>query len=169
MDRSLVDIPRSIEDSDEMMDDNKQYKPINNKKRCGVFLGLLSLSLLLIVPIVSVTLYQFVTCFERNNKLILEQTLDSSVEVSHLDSTVVKARNSIEYPRGENGTNNLNDGNYDPFFHKSKLSNSEEMIESNMTNSWMDDKLCILNFFGLFFAFFITMIILVLVVGVSFA
>ena len=71
MDRSLVDIPRSIEDSDELMDDNKQYKPINNKKRCGVFLGLLSLSLLLIVPIVSVTLYQFVTCFERNNKLNL--------------------------------------------------------------------------------------------------
>ena len=89
--------------------------------------------------------------------------------MSHLNSTVVKARNSIEYPPGENGTNNPNDGNYDPFFHKSKLSNSEEMIESNMTNSWMDDKLCILNFFGLFFAFFITMIILVLVVGVSFA
>ena len=92
--------------------------------------------------------------------------------MSHLNSTVVKARNSIEYPPGENGTNNLNDGNYDPFFHKSKLSNSdeiEEMIKSNMTNSWMDDKLCILNFLGLFFAFFITMIILVLVVGVSFA
>ena len=96
-------------------------------------------------------------------------TLDSSVEKSNLDSTVVIARNSIEYPTGENGTNNLNDGNYDPFFHKSKLSNSEKKIKSNMTNSWMDDKLCILNFFGLFFAFFITMIILVLVVGVSFA
>ena len=71
MDRSLVDMPRSVEDSDELFDDNKQIKSINNKKRCGVFLGLLSLSLLLIVPIVSVTLYQFVTCFQRNHKLNL--------------------------------------------------------------------------------------------------
>ena len=68
-------------------------------------------------------------------------------------------------------TNNPNDGNYDPFFHKSKLSNSEqEKMKSNTTsNSWMDDRVCILNFFSLFFAFFIVMIILVLVVGVSFA
>ena len=33
----------------------------------------------------------------------------------------------------------------------------------------MNDRVCILNFFGLFFAFFIVMIILVLVVGISFA
>ena len=82
------------------------------------------------------------------------------------------ARNSIDnIPVGENVTNNPNDGNYDPFFHKSKLSNSEEeKIKGNTTsNSWMDDRVCILNFFGLFFAFFIVMIILVLVVGVSFA
>ena len=83
------------------------------------------------------------------------------------------ARNSIDnIPLGENVTNNPDEGNYDPFFHKSKLSNSEQenKIKGNTTsNSWMDDRVCILNFFGLFFAFFIVMIILVLVVGVSFA
>ena len=101
-----------------------------------------------------------------------DKTFESSAEKSHLDSSIVIARNSIENPPpGVNVTNNPNDGNYDPFFHKSKLSNSEqEKIKSNTTsNSWMDDRVCILNFFGLFFAFFIVMIILVLVVGVSFA
>ena len=91
------------------------------------------------------------------------------MEKSNLDSTIVIARNGIEHPAGENGTNNSNDGNYDPFFHTSKLSNSEKKINGNTTNSWMDDRVCILNFFGLFFAFFIVMIILVLVVGISFA
>jgi hypothetical protein len=81
----------------------------------------------------------------------------------------VIARNGIEHPAGKNGTNSPHDGNYDPFFHTSKLSNSEKKIDSNTTNSWMDDRVCILNFFGLFFAFFIVMIILVLVVGISFA
>ena len=101
-----------------------------------------------------------------------DKTFESSAEKGHLDSSIVIARNSIENPPpGVNVTNNPNDGNYDPFFHKSKLSNSEqEKIKSNTTsNSWMDDRVCILNFFGLFFAFFIVMIILVLVVGVSFA
>ena len=70
MDRSLGDLPRTqemTEDSEEIID----LKPINNRRRCGVFLGLFSLSLLLIVPIVSVTLYQFVTCFEMNQNKIL--------------------------------------------------------------------------------------------------
>ena len=64
-------MPREEMDVGEEMFDDKVHKPINNKKRCGIFLGLLSLSLLLIVPIVSVTLYQFVTCFEMNHKLSL--------------------------------------------------------------------------------------------------
>ena len=64
-------MPHEEMDVGEEMFDDKVHKPINNKKRCGIFLGLLSLSLLLIVPIVSVTLYQFVTCFEMNHKLSL--------------------------------------------------------------------------------------------------
>ena len=102
-----------------------------------------------------------------------DKTFESSAEKSHLDSSIVIARNNIKNPPpGVNVTNNPDEGHYDPFFHKSKLSNSEEenKIKSNTTsNSWMDDRVCILNFFGLFFAFFIVMIILVLVVGVSFA
>ena len=68
-------MPQEVMDLGEEMFDDKVHKPINNKKRCGLFLGLLSLSLLLIVPIVSVTLYQFVTCFEMNHKLNLGKDL----------------------------------------------------------------------------------------------
>ena len=83
--RSLGVMPQEVMDLGEEMFDDKVHKPINNKKRCGLFLGLLSLSLLLIVPIVSVTLYQFVTCFEMNHKLNLGKDYrvkDSDSEVS---------------------------------------------------------------------------------------
>ena len=85
------------------------------------------------------------------------------------DQNLVIARNSIEQTPRENLTNNLNEVNYDPFFHKSKLRNNDGMMKNNNTSSWMDDRVCILNYFLLFFAFLIVMIILVLVVGISFA
>ena len=73
-------VPHEEMDVGEEMFDDKVYKPINNKKRCGIFLGLLSLSLLLIVPIVSVTLYQFVTCFEMNHKLSLGKNIEKKTK-----------------------------------------------------------------------------------------
>ena len=186
IDNSLGDLPHDVNGVNEEMLDDKQLKqlaPINNKKRCGVFLCLFSLSLLLIIPIVSITLYQFVTCFQMTHtqnlgkhhredpsqsQILSDKIPDSSKKINNLNSTIVIARNSIG-ALGNNVTNNLDDGHYDPFFHTSKLSNSDKMINSNKTSSWMDDRVCVLNFFFLFLAFFFVMIILVLVVGVSFA
>lgn len=94
--RSLGVMPREEMDVGEEMFDDKVHKPINNKKRCGIFLGLLSLSLLLIVPIVSVTLYQFVTCFEMNHKLSLGITnIEKKTRRSILVSSCVTSNASL--------------------------------------------------------------------------
>ena len=137
----------------------------NNKKRCGIFLCLFIVSLAVIIPILTATLYQFITCYQQMRE---DSKLAYSNDGFSLNSTLVIARNNIEFGEVSNVTRILGSKNYDPFFQTRQLSRGQSENQNN-TSVWTDDRLCLTNYILLFLAFFIVIIILVFVVGYSFS